>query len=775
MSWKRAVAVVAGLGATVFGRGSLQAQTIVSADELAALKAAGNQRHIQEATAPVPVRRILKPMGLASPADAAVHSSNGLRDGVDLYNGLPSGGFYWYWAPAVYYALDDGRMGPAAAAVGGGLVTSCEFVFGLHGDAPGDVLEPIVFVSFWNAPPDPVSEASDPVVDPATPVLSFSVRFEPITLSESGDYVLGSGPLDLAAGGLAFGLDETFYVEILPAKLQGGVPTLDPNVFAVFSSGPIVLGDNQDKMWVDVWPDGDFDGLYDHPAELQMGVPEYEGQSPIRLTGEPCTDVTLKLRVDEPDNLCVRPGEPVTVTMAQSCLPGLVRGYQAFLGFDPVALSFESGSYSSEPFGLPVIIPIAAVGGEINLAAGIDNPSGQAPTSSSADLVSLSFTAGTVEGPTHVVFRAHDPATRFSDEVGEAVSAMLVDSPAILIDGTPPDLDCPEDVTVHADAGACIEASDVDPGWATAADALDSDPPSIEYRRSDLGQWNEGLLEPYPAGVTTITWRATDCAGNVAECEQTVEVTNTNEMEVAVQLEWPFAGTRCVTFKLWNCGTMVAVNAQDEFVFTNGMAAATVVVACGAYDCVTARDRLHSLRRTDENLGIVEKRYQANFTGDPASGGDWLVSGNLNGDYYIDILDFGVFSAQWLETYPGGAVTDCATAWPHADISGNGLVWAEDYAFISGNFLQSNEPNCCGAFGVLDPADEGNAIGGASAGPLREISVVELRARGLGHLSVGDLNGDGWLNEQDLTAFMLGARPEASRAEEGVGAGTDGK
>jgi hypothetical protein len=52
---------------------------------------------------------------------------------------------------------------------------------------------------------------------------------------------------------------------------------------------------------------------------------------------------------------------------------------------------------------------------------------------------------------------------------------------------------------------------------------------------------------------------------------------------------------------------------------------------------------------------------------------------------------------------------------------------------------------------------------------------VELRARGLGPLSVGDQNGDGWLHEQDLTAFMLGARPEASRAEEGVGAGTDGK
>ena len=46
------------------------------------------------------------------------------------------------------------------------------------------------------------------------------------------------------------------------------------------------------------------------------------------------------------------------------------------------------------------------------------------------------------------------------------------------------------------------------------------------------------------------------------------------------------------------------------------------------------------------------------------------------------------------------------------------------------------------------------------AGPVTEITVAELRARGLGHLSVADLNNDRVLNQADVAAFMMGARPK---------------
>src|SRR5207244_1919792 len=56
-------------------------------------------------------------------------------------------------------------------------------------------------------------------------------------------------------------------------------------------------------------------------------------------------------------------------------------------------------------------------------------------------------------------------------------------------------------------------------GTATATDNCDTTP-TITGTRSD----SQPLTAPYPKGTTTITWRATDDAGNFSECTQTVTV-----------------------------------------------------------------------------------------------------------------------------------------------------------------------------------------------------------------------------------------------------------
>jgi hypothetical protein len=193
------------------------------------------------------------------------------------------------------------------------------------------------------------------------------------------------------------------------------------------------------------------------------------------------------------------------------------------------------------------------------------------------------------------------------------------------------------------------------------------------------------------------------------------------------------------------------VGAEIEFSVDNGSphaGSAVVLVPCGAYECVTARDELHTLRRTDDSLTIVGTQYVANFTGDVASGGDWLVGGNLNGDFWIDILDFGVYSWQYATNY-GSGDTDCSTAYPHADINGDGLVNTGDFTFIQINFLEGHEDNCCGVPGLR----------GGQDGPVTEISVRELHRRGLGHLSVADLDGNGRLDAGDIVSHAQGARP----------------
>ncbi len=243
-----------------------------------------------------------------------------------------------------------------------------------------------------------------------------------------------------------------------------------------------------------------------------------------------------------------------------------------------------------------------------------------------------------------------------------------------------------------------------------------------------------------------MTASATDACGNTGTCSFQVTVSGDNELVVTVGLDTSFTGTRCITFELWNCTTLQKETLSEVLEFTNGLASGvTILVPCtkGPFDCITARDTLHTLRTTVTPT-VVDAQYVASFTD-----GDKLLGGNLNDDKWIDILDFGVFSWKYGTKYKDGAEvpgpdvngnTTCSTGYPHADISGDGLVNTNDFNWIQSNFLKSHEANCCGQPGFRDDASA-----------ITRISVDELFAQGLGELAAGDFNGDGWLDEEDMS------------------------
>ncbi len=82
-----------------------------------------------------------------------------------------------------------------------------------------------------------------------------------------------------------------------------------------------------------------------------------------------------------------------------------------------------------------------------------------------------------------------------------------------VVDNTPPLIACPANVAAFCGAT-------VNPGVATATDNCAG--VTVAGIRSD----SQPLNAPYPLGTTTITWRATDAAGNQSTCQQTVMVTN---------------------------------------------------------------------------------------------------------------------------------------------------------------------------------------------------------------------------------------------------------
>jgi Cohesin domain len=477
------------------------------------------------------------------------------------------------------------------------------------------------------------------------------------------------------------------------------------------------------------------------------------------------------------DDACYGAAEDtITVTIEMTDAITNVVGLQCFLAYDDSVLQLDDVSPGGGVFSQTVYecspdetFPLAAActptSGLIDFAVGVDPFANPLGTSADSALVELTFTvlADACNVADLVSFRAGPPVTQLSDPLGTAILPQLVDLAAVTIDSVAPTftLACPlPDITVNADAGTCEAAgTTVNPAVQTATDTCDA-MPAVSFVRSDGKPLLSDAYEAADSPIT-IAWTTTDDCGNSAFCAQTVVVNGVNDLIVDVRLEGAFTGTwtRCVRFEFYDepFGTPVIVD--EELTFINGLAAAAnLEVPCGFYDCLTARDPLHTLRRTDsDDFAIVGLNYDADFTG-----GDALIGGNLNGDFYIDILDFGVFVSEYGSAY-GTPSTTCGTPYPHADISGDvaGAVDVADFSFISLNFLKTHDANCSGLAGVSAPAPAGSwqqapqvAAALQADGPVMRISVRALREEGMADLIVADVNHDGWLDGKDMAAFL---------------------
>ncbi len=229
--------------------------------------------------------------------------------------------------------------------------------------------------------------------------------------------------------------------------------------------------------------------------------------------------------------------------------------------------------------------------------------------------------------------------------------------------------------------------------------------------------------------------------------------------------------TRCITLNFWDCGVSISAPVYSTSVamsFASGLGTAAVSVPCGTYTCITARDRLHTLRRTATPTGAVGNQV-VNFTGAFS-----LTGGNLNDDKWIDILDFGIYTTQDLTSQ--AASTNCSVNPPtrNCDISGDGIVNSTDFGFIANHFLAMRDLNCCGAANLFGGDEEKLDSGlnqaaltpalslgerGNSDGPVQAISVADLRRLGMSDVARADLNSDGWLDAVDVSLWMQGVRP----------------
>jgi len=180
-------------------------------------------------------------------------------------------------------------------------------------------------------------------------------------------------------------------------------------------------------------------GFADQDPPSMLTDPKGQQITPLLLEDlPPLPAPRLSLSADYGE-IPVEAGDYIVVTLSmQICDGSEAAGFQAFLDFDGTALEFISGAYTSEPFGLPLIDTIFADDGRIALAAGIDQASGEAPFTGSADLALLTFMSVSGGCVAPVAFAEHEPPSRISDPFGEPIEPLGFDDV--------PEVVCPEDV-----------------------------------------------------------------------------------------------------------------------------------------------------------------------------------------------------------------------------------------------------------------------------------------------------------------------------------------
>ncbi|MGB0715615.1 MAG: cohesin domain-containing protein, partial [Phycisphaerae bacterium] len=463
---------------------------------------------------------------------------------------------------------------------------------------------------------------------------------------------------------------------------------------------------------------------------------------------------------------CQEVGVPFTIDIRMGFGPQTVVGGQFVIPYNPSVLQLESivpGQQvdPNSPFALEIFRDIDAEQGLIVYSVGIvpGNLGSQGPEL----LASLTFLPLQACEEETICYISENPLnTLLTNDEGNKVPFDLCCPGPISINDGAPVLTCPDSMSVNPAPGGL----NANLSWSPAAAVDGCDEPVVTCQAEhSLGFDIDYLIQAggaTPFGTSTFTCQATDSCGQTDTCSWTVDVSGQNEVRASVQISPSMSAgplQRCVEFEFYSsCVELphverMPLNFGLPFELPGVSMNQTFEIPAGQYFCVTARDPLHTLRSATEVVKVGNE-FVLDFVGDPNVGGNWLRAGNLDESNVIDVYDFMVF---WDEEFKAMEPDNsCGTVAPHADINGDGIVDSLDFDMISNHYLQEDHFSCCD--------NTGSVASFPAVQPVTRVSIQTLVEQGLSHLVVGDLTGDGWIDQDDIDAYRRGVRPQNGNA-----------
>jgi hypothetical protein len=424
-----------------------------------------------------------------------------------------------------------------------------------------------------------------------------------------------------------------------------------------------------------------------------------------------------------PSDTTLIAGETLTVRVSVSPIGVVATGVQLAIRFDPSEVMLLSADPASgAPFTAEVVKAINNTNGTLQYTLGLaGGASGTAGSAQLADLQFIVLPGASVCNEAGAVVSAAVGAytTKFTTTISQDILPIAQPLPAVTLDGLDPVFaNLPSSASIASDAGSTLGGTIVNP-VVTASDNCDGSVPvsiAITYPDSSTATtWPSGGV--FPRGISTVTWSATDVLGNLATETRTFTVENHQLLDVQVGFVGVIAGNTSRTIRV-TAGSTVEVRSV-ALTGANGSMQSVQLPVASSYPCVAVKNTTHSI--TDAvTTSILSNRYKASVS---------LIQGDSNDDDVVDITDF----AMYVGSRGSGKAVDAVS-----NFNGDTVINTVDFTYIGVNFLKSGE--ACGAFN----------------GPIARdrISVRELRRTGLGELIQADLNGDGWVDLDDMQHYM---------------------